>query len=165
MCAGFSFFSLPSKSQKLEREALFPSWPGCYSAIAHTARLLTYGQSAQPKFWEAQPLAALSTLSCLYIQEMKSECWYKTGWVENWEAGKTEVGEWEGGGVGRWRDAGAHCSVLCPAACVGWGFLALCRCLPFDCFCYLRVRGLIISCWQTDTCVFPLAYRRISMQR
>lgn len=65
-----------------------------------------------PKFWEAQPLAARSTLSCLYIQEMKSDCWYKTGWVENWEAGKAEVGDWEGGGVGRWGAAGAHCSLL-----------------------------------------------------
>lgn len=88
--------SAPPQFGKLESEALFPSWPGCYSAIAHTSRLLTYGQRAQPKFWEAQPLAASSTLSCLYIQEMKSECWYKTGWVENWEAGRTEVGDWEG---------------------------------------------------------------------
>lgn len=89
-------FLSPSKSGKLEGEALSPPWPGCYSATAHTAELLTYGQKAQPKFWEAQPLAACSSFSCLYIQEMKSECWYKTGWTENWEAGKTWGGGWTG---------------------------------------------------------------------
>lgn len=66
------------------------------------------------------------------------------------------MGDWLGGGVGRWRAPGACVSVHCPAACVSWGVLALCQCPPFDC-------GIL--CWQTNACIFPLVYGKISMQR